>query len=321
MTFNNASKKFLNVLVKRKALAFIIILLAIMPFTGTAFYTTYNMMDLLKAATIYEVAACGVTMAIIAGGCDLSIGHNMTLAGIVTILLMPYLPLYACVLIALAVGVLIGFINGYLCVYWKTEPFIITLGMGMLLRGVCQQLTNASPITGTVKEFMQFGNAKVFGFIPSIALVMVAVIILAYVIMRYTPFGRNLYAIGGDYEVAVYSGIKVVRTKWIAFVISGFAAALSGVLLSARMNSGSSLYGETTALTVNCGAVIGGTSFSGGQGGILETVLGIFVFTLLENCMNMIGINAYIQQLIKGLIIVSIIAIDCYEQKVKAETV
>ena len=321
MTFKNASKKFLNVLVKRKALAFVILLLVIMPFVNKTFYTTYNIMDLLKSATIYEVAACGVTMAIIAGGCDLSVGHNMTLSGIVTILLMPYLPLWLCVLISLFIGCVIGFINGYLCVRWKTEPFIITLGMDMLLKGICQQLTDASPVTGTVPAFMKFGNAKVFGVIPSIALVMLAVIIISYIIMRYTPFGRNLYAIGGDYEVAVYSGIKVIRTKWIAFVISGFAAALSGILLSARMNSGSSLYGDTTALTVNCGAVIGGTSFSGGQGGIIETVIGIFVFTLLENCMNMAGISAYVQQLLKGIIIVAIIAIDCYEQKVKAETV
>ena len=321
MKSNITTTKAGKLLMKYKALAFIILIFVIMIFPKTSFYSLYNMMDLLKAVTIYAVCAAGVTFTVIAAGCDLSIGHNMTLSGIVCIMLMPYLPLFLCVLIALAIGALIGFIQGYLCVYWRTEPFIITLGVDMALRGICQQLTNATPVPGTRMEFMKFGNGKLFGVIPNIAVVMLIVIGVCYYLLRYTAFGRNLYAIGGDYEVAVYSGIKVIRTKWIAFVISGFTAALAGILLSARMNSGSSLYGETTALLVNCGCVIGGTSFAGGQGGMIETAIGIFLFTLVENALNLAGINAYVQQLVKGLLIVAVIAVDCYEQKVKAETV
>jgi ribose transport system permease protein len=139
--------------------------------------------------------------------------------------------------------------------------------------------------------------------------------------MRFTAFGRNLYAIGGDYEVARYSGINVIRTKWLAFVISGAAAGLAGVLLSSKLNTGSAVYGETTALVVNCGVVVGGTSFAGGIGGIPQSALGLLVFGLLDNVMNMLGITSYFQVLLKGAAIVIIIWLDCFNQKRKRETV
>jgi ribose transport system permease protein len=139
--------------------------------------------------------------------------------------------------------------------------------------------------------------------------------------MRYTQFGRNLYAIGGDYEVARYSGIDVIRTKWMGFVLSGVAAALAGVLLSSKLNTGSSVYGETTALVVNCGVVVGGTSFAGGIGGIPQSGLGLLVFGMLDNVMNMLGITSYYQVLLKGAVIVAIIWMDCFANKRKREAV
>lgn len=317
---NSIAKKILNVLIRRKAVAFIIVIIAIMPFVNSMFFSAYNFSDLLRAATVYELCACGVTLTMVAGGCDLSVGHNMTLAGILVIMLQPYFPLFVCILIALAVGSLVGVLNGYLSVYWKTEPFIITLGIDFLLKGICLYITNATPVSGTNMAYVDFGNNSFLG-IPIIAYVMFAVIIACHILLRYTEYGRNLYAIGGNYNVAVYSGISVIRTKWITFIISGFTAALAGVVLSARMNTGNSVYGDLTALTVNCGAVVGGTSFAGGRGGIIESVIGIFLFSLLENCMNMANITAYIQQLVKGVLIVGILAIDCYEQKRSAEKV
>ena len=143
----------------------------------------------------------------------------------------------------------------------------------------------------------------------------------SYALMRFTAFGRNLYAIGGDYEVARYSGIDVIRTKWLAFVISGAAAGLAGVLLSSKLNTGSPVYGETTALVVNCGVVVGGTSFAGGIGGIPQSALGLLVFGLLDNVMNMLGITSYYQVLLKGAVIVTIIWMDCFNQKLKREAV
>ncbi len=210
--------------------------------------------------------------------------------------------------------------NGFLVVHQKTEPFIITLGMGMLLKGVAQQLTNASPLSSRNMEFMKISNQQFFG-IPSLVVYMAVLLVAFFCLLRFTGYGRNCYAIGGNYEVAKNSGINVIRTKWIAFVISGSTAALAGVLLASRMNTGSSIYGDTTGMLVNCGIVIGGTSFAGGIGGIYESFIGLFVIQLISNSMGMLGIGGYSQQLIRGIIIVLIIGMDCYARKRKREAV
>jgi ribose/xylose/arabinose/galactoside ABC-type transport system permease subunit len=157
--------------------------------------------------------------------------------------------------------------------------------------------------------------------VPNLVLIMLVCFAFSYWLMRYTQFGRNLYAIGGDYDVARYSGINVIRTKWIGFVISGAAAGLAGVLLSSKLNTGSPVYGETTALVVNCGVVVGGTSFAGGIGGIPQSALGLLVFGLLDNIMNMLNITSYYQVMLKGAVIVGIIWMDCFANKRRREFV
>jgi ribose transport system permease protein len=258
---------------KQKAFLAIVGMLVVMAFFPTNFYTAFNLLDMLNSTSILLILAFGVTLTVISGGCDLSIGGILVVAGIIAIKLLDVMPMWAAILCALAFGAFVGFINGFLVVQQKTEPFIITLGMGMLLTGVAQQLTDARPVPASNPDFMMIGNGDFFG-VPYLVIIMLVCFAAAHWLMRYTAYGRNLYAIGGDYEVALYSGINVVRTKWIAFVISGMAAALAGVLLSSKLNTGSSIYGETAALIVNCGVVVGGTSFAGGIGGIPQSALG-----------------------------------------------
>ncbi len=298
----------------------IVIMLVGMLFSGTDFYTAYNLLDMLNSTSILLILAFGVTLTIIAGGCDLSIGGILVVSGILAIKLLDVMPMSLAIVIAVLFGAVVGFVNGFLVVHQRTEPFIITLGTGLLLIGVAQQLTDAHPIPATNPDFMMIGNGDFYG-VPNLVLIMLVCLGLSYALMRFTAFGRNLYAIGGDYEVARYSGINVIRTKWLAFVISGAAAGLAGVLLSSKLNTGSPVYGETTALVVNCGVVVGGTSFAGGIGGIPQSALGLLVFGLLDNVMNMLGITSYYQVLLKGAAIVTIIWLDCFNQKVKRETV
>lgn len=305
---------------KQKAFLAILGMLVVMLFFPTEFYSPYNLLDMLNSTSILLILAFGVTLTVISGGCDLSIGGILVVAGIVAIKLMDIMPMWAAIACALAAGALIGFINGFLVVRQKTEPFIITLGMGMLLTGVAQQLTDAHPVPASNPDFMMIGNGDVFG-VPNLVIIMLVLLGVFYWLMRYTQFGRNLYAIGGDYEVALYSGINVIRTKWLAFVICGLMAALAGVLLSSKLNTGSSIYGDFTALLVNCGVVVGGTSFAGGIGGIPQSALGLLVFGILDNAMNMLGITSYIQMLLKGAVIVGIIWMDCFYQKRKRELV
>jgi ribose/xylose/arabinose/galactoside ABC-type transport system permease subunit len=305
---------------RQKAFVAIVVMLVGMLFSHTDFYTAYNLLDMLNSTSILLILAFGVTLTIISGGCDLSIGGILVVSGIMAIKLLDVMPMWLAILIAVLFGAAFGFLNGFLAVHQKTEPFIITLGTGLLLTGIAQQMTDAHPIPAKNPDFMLIGNGDFHG-VPNLVLIMLVCFGLSFALMRFTAFGRNLYAIGGDYDVARYSGIDVIRTKWLAFVISGAAAGLAGVLLSSKLNTGSPVYGETTALVVNCGVVVGGTSFAGGIGGIPQSGLGLLVFGLLDNVMNMLGIASYYQVLLKGAVIVTIIWLDCFNQKVKRETV
>ncbi len=321
-TFAAFGKRSLRALTRQKAVIAILAMLILMLFFKTNFYTSYNLLNILKDAAVNEIIAFGVTLTVIAAGCDLSVGGVMCLSGIVSIqLINGGMNMWLAILLAVLSGAAVGFINGFLVVQQKTEAFIITLGTGMLIKGINQQLTDAHPVSCTNMEFMKIANGKIGGVIPNLALYMIVIGLLVYALLRYTSYGRNLYALGGDYDVAKYSGINVISTKWIAFVLSGALAALAGVLLSSKLNTGSSIYGDDTALMVNCGVVVGGTSFAGGVGGILQSFIGLMVLQLLTNCMNMLGIAPYLQQVCQGVVIVAIIWLDCFGRKRKREDV
>jgi ribose transport system permease protein len=313
--------RLLRIATKQKATLAVMVMLCIMLFFNTNFYTSFNIFDLLNSSSILLILGFGITMVIIAGGIDLSIGGIMVTCGIVAILLMNYIPMILAILCALLVGGLIGAVNGYLVVYQKTEPFIITLGMGMLLTGLAMELTDAHPIAATNPKFMFIANSCLFNIIPNLVLIMLVVFFIMFWITRYTQFGRNCFAIGGDYEVAEYSGINVRRIKAATYVISGITASLGGIMLSSKLNSGSAVYGDNTALTVISAVVVGGSSLAGGIGGIPQTAMGVLVFGVMENAMNMLGIDAYIQMILRGFVIVTILFFDSYGRKKRRESV
>lgn len=307
---------------EQKAPLAMLMIFITMLFFKTPFYTSYNLIDLVNSNSTLLIIALGFTVVLIAGGVDLSVGGVMVVSGIIAIkLINSGIAIPIAVMISLLFGALIGAINGYLTVYQRTEPFIITLGMGVLLTGVAQQLTDARPVACENPNFLYLSNYKLFGQVPVLVVVMVVVFIVIHWILQGTSFGRNCYAIGGDYEVAKYSGINVLPIKSMAFVISGLTAALAGVMLSSWLNSGNSIYGDTTALYIASAVVVGGTSFAGGIGGAFKSLIGVMFIGLLSNAFNMLGIDAYIQQLLVGIIIVAIICLDCYGRKVKKENV
>jgi ribose/xylose/arabinose/galactoside ABC-type transport system permease subunit len=308
-----------------KAFLAILVIFGVMLFFDTNFYTTYNLVDLLNSNSIFLILAMGQTIVLIAGGVDLSIGGTMTVAGIIAILLINAgIPILLAVLLVIVFGAVIGVLNAYVSVYQETEPFIVTLGMGVILTGVAQQLTDARPISCTNPNFVNLSNYKLFGQVPVLIVVMLVVVLVMYWILRNTSFGRNCYAIGGDYDVAKYSGISVKRLKSLTYVISGMTAALGGVMLSSWLNSGNSIYGSITALYVVCALVVGGTSVAGGIGGVFGSVTGILLLGLLSNVFNMLNVDSflpYLQTGLQGLIIVFIIWLDSYGRKRKRETV
>lgn len=321
MKVKNSIRQVGRALLKQQAMVATLVILTIMAFARTGFYSSYNLMELLKAASVLEILAFGVTLTVICGGCDLSIGSTMCLSGIMAIMLMSYIPMWLAIFAGIACGAVVGFVNGFFIVHQKTEPFIITLGTSMLVKGLCQELTDAKPISPTNSSFVKLANGLAFDFVPNIVVVTIFLMIVFHYLLRYTSFGRNCYAIGGDYEVAVYSGINVIRTKWLTYIICGITAGAGGIMLSSQLNAGSSIYGDNTALLVNCGVVVGGTSFAGGVGSIPQTAIGLLLFSLLENAMNSLMISPYVQQVAKGIVIVVIIWIDCFSAKRKQEAV
>ncbi len=315
-------KMIIKKFTKQKAVIAILAMFVLMLFFPTYFFTAYNLLDLLNSASIYIVLAFGITLVIIGEGIDLSIGGTLCLGGIVAIMCMNAgLPIWLSIVCSVLVGAVIGVINGFLVVYQKCAPFIITLGMGLVLTGVAQQLTDAHPITPNNFEFMMIGNGKLFGVIPNSIVIMLVVFVLTHILLRYTQFGRNIYAIGGDYEVAEYSGISVRKIQAATYVICGAAASFSGVLLSSTLNTGHSIYGDRIPLVVISAVVVGGTSLAGGVGGAPLAMLGYLVFGVMENSMNMLRISPYIQEVIRGIVVVTILCLDSYGRKRKREAV
>src|SRR6188472_3340227 len=273
------------------------------PGTRTEFFTEVNFIDLAKSSSIFLILAMGETVVLIAGGVDLSIGGMMALSGVVVIMLMNAgVPTVIAIALCLLLGLAVGAINAFISVYQRTEPFIITLGMGIILTGIGQQLTNAHPVSSADPNFQDLANLQILGPIPILVVVMLGVLAVVYWMLRSTSFGRNVYAVGGDYEVAKYSGIDVRRTKAATYLICGLTAAFGGVMLASQLNSASSIAGENTPLYVVCAVVVGGTSVAGGIGGVIKSAIGLVLLGLLTNAFNMLRIDSYVSYLPTALL-------------------
>jgi ribose transport system permease protein len=317
----SAQKAFLALILVVIAMA----MFNLFPDTRTEFFSQVNFVDLLKSSSIFLILAIGETVVLIAAGVDLSIGGLMALSGVVVIMLMNAgVPVPLAIVLVLLMGLAVGAINGFISVYQRTEPFIITLGMGVVLTGIGQQLTNAHPVSASEPNFQDIANLQILGPVPILVLVMLAVLAVVYWMLRSTSFGRNVYAVGGDYEVAKYSGINVQRTKAATYLICGLTASLGGVMLASQLNSASSIAGESTALYVVCAVVVGGTSVAGGIGGAIKSAIGLVLLGTLTNAFNMLRIDSlvsYLPTLLLGIIIVTILWLDSFGRKRRREAV
>jgi ribose transport system permease protein len=311
-------------------LAIILVIIAMFVFnqfeaTKSQFFSRENILDLTKASSIFLILAMGETFCLIAGGVDLSIGGMMALSGVVVLqLINGGVPIPVAIALVLLMGLVVGSINAYISVYQKAEPFIITLGMGIVLTGIGQQLTDAHPVTSTNPDFANLANLQVIGPVPILVLVMLAVVAIAYWVLRTTSFGRNVYAVGGDYEVAKYSGINVLRTKAATYLICAVTATLAGIMLASYLNSASSIAGDAVPLYVVCAVVVGGTSVAGGIGGAVKSAIGLVLLGILTNAFQMLRIDSLVSYLpvaLQGIIIVSILWLDSYGRKRKREAV
>ena len=214
----------------------------------------------------------------------------------------------------LVVGVIVGLINGLLITYTQMPPLIMTLGMSYAARGLAYIITGGYPIYGLPESMKWMGQGYLFGVIPVCVLVMVVVIAIGAFIMNKTYVGRQFYAIGSNEEAARLSGLRVQRIRVLGYVIAGFLAALSGIVLMSRVNSGQPMNGNGMEMDALIACVVGGVSVSGGEGKATGMIGGMLVMGILANGMAVAGMSEYLQMLVKGAVLVAVVAIDCFSR-------
>lgn len=294
----------------------VIILSIILSFSSDVFLTTGNIMNVLRQTSMIAILAAGAFFVMVGGGIDISIGSTVGLAGIAFaggIVNWGMHPIIAFIF-ALIVGGLAGSVNGLMVSRAGIPPFIATLGMMSVARGVVYVVTNAYPISGLPKSIAFLGRGYVFG-IPFPVIVMAIVFLIAHFVSQKTKFGRFVYASGGNPEAAHLSGIKVKNIVATTYIIGGVLAAISGVILVSRLDSGQPNAGLTWEFEAVTAAVIGGVSITGGKGKVLGVFFGAILIGLLTNGMTLLDVSSYYQQIIKGVVLAGAIGLDVYKTK------
>ena len=285
------------------------------------FPTLQNVANILRQMSIVGVVSIGMTIVLLIGGIDLSVTYVMSLAACMMARMGKDIidsgnegNLFWLVLLILGVAVGIGFLNGIMIVGRNLESFIVTLGMGQVLRGITYIYTQGAP-GGTVNEaFKNFGSENLFGFIPYLVILFAILMVVFSIVLHKTIYGRHLYAIGSNKEAARLSGIKVDRNRIIAFMLCGLTAAIAGIMLCARVRVGEPNGAVGYDMDAIAAVVIGGTSMAGGTGTLLGTLAGILIMAVMNNMLNILGADPYLQIVIKGLIVLVAVLIQKKEK-------
>lgn len=281
------------------------------------FATVNNMMSILRSIAGTALCAFGMTFVILTGNIDLSVGSFMSLCGCLTSLLiakagMDTMPAIA---LSLLIGVAFGVVNGFLVTIMSLPAFIATLATMNMLRGISYLLTNGRPVVFTNDLFPRIGGGFL-GPIPLPALYMIAAFLVLWIVLNRTRFGRKIYAVGGNITSARYSGVNINRTLLWVFIVSGLLSAFAGIILISRLGSGQPTIGNGAELDAIAACVVGGVSMKGGSGTLFGTMIGCFIIGTFSNLLNLLGINSYVQLVIKGAIIVISVYIDILRIKI-----
>jgi len=290
-----------------------ILLVAILSLFAPRFLHIKNLINIVRQVSINGILAVGETFVILLGGIDLSVGSGVALAGVLAADMHRFNPILVFAL-PLFVGALVGFVNGAVVTRFRVPPFVITLGMMTILRGVTFLYTDGKSIYNLPNWFKEIGQGDIGGLpIPVIALFIMVVI--GYTILHHTRFGRYVYATGGNEEGARLSGVRTKSIILWSYVFCGFCTALAGVVLASRLNAGEPVAGEGYELDAIAAVVIGGTSLAGGQGTVIGSIIGALVIGVINNGLNLLNVHSYWQMVAKGMIIVLAVIVDQYKQR------
>jgi ribose transport system permease protein len=298
-----------QVLIQRSVVILFVLLFALFSITvGDIFISSINLQNVARQISFDLPVALSMTTVLIAGGLDLSVGSVMSMAAALTMGLQSHGTWFA-VLAALAFGVAVGAANGLLVTRGGIVPFIATLGTMTLVNGIMLTYTRQAPIAGHDESFTFWGSGSL-GPIPVPFVIVTVMLIVLHTIYRFTKLGRNFYASGGNQDAAYLAGINVARSRFITYLISGFMAAVAGVLLSSLLNSSSPHIGLDTPLWAIAASIMGGASLLGGRGTAIGTLFGVLSLGVLANGMNLVGIQTYFQIGIKALILILVVGLD-----------
>lgn len=297
-----------------------LVLCIIVSVVNPVFLSSTNMLNVLRQITTNLYLAMAMTMVIIIGGIDLSVGSIVAVVGVVTAMSIAILgfPIALAVACGILLGVAFGALNGVFAATTTIPPFIITLAMMNIARGIAFILTEGAPVRVMDPTFNFIGSGFIW-FIPIPVVYLIILIVICVFIMNKTKLGRHIYAVGGNVEAARFSGINIKRVKMFAFTFSGFMAGFAGVVLASRMFSGQPTAGQGAELDAIAAVVLGGTSMRGGIGTIGGTVVGALVIGVLNNGLNLMGVSSFWQDVVKGIVILAAVYADVIRRR-RAET-
>ena len=298
------------------ALLAMFIFLTVFPTTRSTFLTPKNMFNILRQNASNLFLATGMTMVIILGGIDLSVGSVIALSGVVAAgcVVNFGLPEAVGFIAAVAVGAVVGLFNGFIICKTDIPPFIVTLASMNITKGIALVLTGGAPIRCMTDAF-KFPGAGYVGPVPTPVILMVVIFVIAALMINKTQLGRHIYAVGGNVQAAKFSGISVQKVKFIVYAYTGVMAGIAGVVIASRLYSGQPTAGDGAEMDAIASVVVGGTSMSGGSGRIGGTLIGVLIIGVLNNGLNLMGVDSNFQYIVKGLVILLAVYVDFLRNK------
>lgn len=300
---------------KYKSLIGLVLLCIVITIVTPNFLSVSNITNVFTQVSVNAIIAIGMTFVILTGGIDLSVGSTLAISGAVgTSIVKSTGNVFLAIIVAAVIGIAVGLINGLLVSKGKLQAFIVTLATMTIFRGATLVFTDGTPISKLPEAFVKIGNGKL-GFMPIPVIITIIIAIIAVYALSQTRFGRYLYALGGNEDASRLSGINTDKIKTLVYVVSGFASAIAGVIITSRIGSASPNAGTGFELDAIAAVVIGGTSLAGGEGTITGTLIGALIIGVLNNGLNLMNVSPFYQSIVKGLVILIAVLLDKKSRK------
>ncbi|TQJ31491.1 ABC transporter permease [Microbacterium sp. SLBN-146] len=294
----------------------LIVLVVIVTVAQPAFLAPGNLMNILSQWAPIAIMGVGMTYVVITGGFDLSVAAVFALGGVVAAGLGQTMAPMIAFLVAVAVGALAGLLNGFIVTVLRVNPFIATLGSSLILGGVALVVTANRPFVVAFADFGILGSGRFLG-VPYSGMVAILVMVVGGLVLAYTAYGQNVYAVGGNLEASHLSGIHTTRVVSLAYVLSGACAGLAGGISASQLSSAQASMGANLLFDVLTVVIVGGTSLAGGKGAVWRTAVGVGILATLQNGFNLLDVDPYYQNIIKGLIIIAALANVRFSRRIR----